>query len=141
MAQLDMYAEKLRVVLPAAPPNILDAYVKWAPWVIMVFGVFAILALFALLGLATVFLPLFTMFGGYSYGSSIVSEIVFALLFTGLDIVGGYMMWKGRITGWWLVGAVLVIYALQNLFTGAILGLIVTVLVAYLHLQVKLRYT
>jgi len=63
------------------------------------------------------------------------------LLLTALNIIGGYWMWKARINGWWLVSASLVVYAIQNLFTGAILGLIVCVLVAYIHLQVKPRYS
>jgi len=141
MAQLDTYAEKLRVQLPAAPEGLLSAYVKYAPWVIMVFGVFAFIGLLMLFGLAAVFAPLFTLFGGYSYGSSILTELVFALLLTALNIIGGYWMWKARINGWWLVSASLVVYAIQNLFTGAILGLIVCVLVAYIHLQVKPRYS
>jgi hypothetical protein len=141
MAQLDTYAERVRVQLPAAPDNVLDIYVKWAPWVIMVFGALAVIALLGLLGMTSVLLPLFTAFGGYRYGSSILSELVFSLLLAGLDIAGGYMMLKRRITGWWLVAAGLVVYAILDLFSAAVLGLIVTVLVAYLHLQVKPRYS
>jgi hypothetical protein len=140
MSQLDMYAEKLRVQVPAAPPNILDGYVKYAPWVSIVFGAFAALFLLGVLGLAALVSPLVMAFGGYRYGASAVETVFFALVLTVLDIFGGYLMLQRKLTGWWLVAAGLVVYVLQDLLSGALLGLLVTLLIAYIHIQVKPRY-
>jgi hypothetical protein len=140
MSQLDAYAERLRVQVPAAPPNILDGYVKYAPWVAMVCGAFAALALLALLGIAAVVSPLVMTFSSYRYGASLVEEVFFALVLSVADIVGGYLMLQRRLTGWWLVTAGLAVYLLQDLLTGAILALLVTLLIAWVHIQVKPRY-
>src|SRR5882672_8084304 len=82
MSQLDAYAERLRVQVPAAPENVLDGYVRYAPWVAMIVGAFAALALLTLLGIAAVITPLVMMFSGYRSGASFVEEIFFALLLT-----------------------------------------------------------
>lgn len=141
LSQLDTYAERLRVQVPAAPPNILEGYVKYAPWVAIVFGAFAALALLALMGLAALVSPFVMAFSGYRYGASLVEEVFFALVLTVLNIVGGYHMLQRKMTGWWLVSAGLVVYLLQDLLTASILGLLVTLLIAYIHIQVKPRYT
>ena len=39
LSQWDMYVERLRVQLPAAPEGLVNGYVRWAPWVAIVFGV------------------------------------------------------------------------------------------------------
>ena len=44
LSQMDTYAEKLRVMLPQAPPGLLDGYMKFAPWIAIVFGALAPLA-------------------------------------------------------------------------------------------------
>jgi len=141
LAQLDAYAERIRVQVPAAPPNILDGYVRFMPWVSMIFGAFAALALLGLLGAATVISPLMMTGGGYHYGASLFQEIFFALVLTVLDIVGGYFMLQRKMTGWWLMTAALAVYLVQDLATGALLGLLITLLIAYIHIQVKPRYT
>jgi hypothetical protein len=141
MSQLDYYAERLRVQVPAAPPNLLDGYVKYVPWVSIIVGAFAALALLALLGLAAVISPLVMTFSGYRYGASLVEEIFFGLVLTILDIIGGYLMLGRKLTGWWLVSAALVVYLLQDLLTASILGLLITLLIAYIHIQVKPRYS
>ena len=46
-----------------------------------------------------------------------------------------------RVTGWWIVAAGLVVYLIQDLFGGNVLGLIITLLVAYIHVQVRPRYS
>ena len=141
LSQLDVYAERLRVQVPPAPENILDGYVKYAPWVAMIFGAFAALALLALLGTSVLVSPFIYMFSGYRFGASLLEQLLFSLLLTVLNIIGGYLMMQKRMTGWWLVAGGLVVYVLQDLLTGAILSLLVTLLVAYIHIQVKPRYT
>jgi hypothetical protein len=141
MSQLDAYAERLRAQVPPASPQILDAYVRFAPWVAMVVGALAALALLALMGAAAAMTPFFSPFAGYRYGASIVEEIFFQLLLTVLDIVGGYLMLQRKLTGWWLVSAGLVVYLLMDVLTVSVLGLLVTLLIAWVHIQVKPRYT
>ncbi len=141
LSQLDIYAERLRVQVPAAPPNILDGYVRYAPWVSIIVGAFAALALLGLLGLAALVSPFIMAVSGYPYGASLVEEVFFALALTVLDIIGGYFMLQRKLTGWWLVSAGLAVYLLQDLLTASILGLLITLLIAYIHIQVKPRYT
>jgi hypothetical protein len=141
LSQLDVYAERLRVQVPPAPENILEGYVKYAPWVAMIVGAFAALALLALLGISALMSPLIFMFSGYRSGASLFEEILFSLLLTVLNIIGGYLMMQRRMTGWWLVAGGLVVYLLQDLLTASILSLLVTLLVAYIHIQIKPRYT
>ena len=60
-AQWDDYADRLRQQLPAAPPELLDGYVKWMPWVAIVLGAIGLFwsVVFGLLGaLITPFLVL-----------------------------------------------------------------------------------
>jgi hypothetical protein len=141
MSQLDTYAEKLRVQVPAAPPNILDGYVQFAPWVAMILGALAAVALVSLLGAAALLGSFVTMYAGYRSGGSLVELILFSLLLAVLDIVGGYLMLQRKINGWWLVSAGLVVYLLQDLLGGNLLGLLITLLVAWIHIQVKPRYS
>ena len=143
MSQWDAYVERLRVQLPAAPPNLLNGYVRWAPWIAIVFGVFGLLLLLALAGIGAALSPLLLLGGseGIRSGGSLFMSIVFGLLLAVLDIVGGYLMLKMRVTGWWIVAAGLVVYLIQDLFGGNVLGLIITLLVAYIHVQVRPRYS
>jgi hypothetical protein len=58
-----------------------------------------------------------------------------------LEIVGGYLMRQMRLMGWWLLAAGLIIGALNNLLSSSLPGLLITLAIAYVHLQVKPRYT
>jgi hypothetical protein len=140
MSQLDHYAERLRVQVPAAPPSLLDGYVKYVPWVSIVFGCFAAITLLALFGLASAAQAVASYYG-YRYGASYAEELLFGLLLTALDIVGGYLMLQRKLTGWWLVAGALVVYLLRDLVSASLLGLILVLAVAYVHIQVKPRYT
>lgn len=140
--QWDTYVERLRVQLPAAPEGLLSAYVRWAPWIAIVFGALALLFLIAALGLGAVLSPLLLLGGasGIRAGGSFFMAVVFGIVLTVADVVGGWLMLKMRVTGWWILALGLVVNALQELVTGNLLGLIVTLLIAYIHVQVRPRY-
>jgi hypothetical protein len=122
-SQWDEYAERARKQLPAAPEPLLDGYVRYAPWIAIVFGVLGVIG--SLVGgILTLGSPLFVL-----------------LLLNGvLDVVGGYWMLSRRLSGWWLLAIGLILGIISNLLGASILALIVTVFVAYVHLQVKPRY-
>jgi hypothetical protein len=141
--QLDTYAEQLRTKLPLPPPGLIDGYMSVAPWVFIVLGVFGVLGSLALMGLGAIFTPFLVLFGGaagVTYGGGIFLVVFVGLLGAILDIVGGYMMYQRRATGWWLIALSLLIGLISNLVYSSLLILIVYLLVAYIHLQVKPNY-
>jgi hypothetical protein len=142
MSQLDVYAERARVALPAAPPGLLDGYMRFAPWVAIIFGILAVLGSLALMGLGAVLSP-FLLFGGasgVSAGGALFLALIVGLLSAALEVVGGYLMLKRRITGWWVLALGMVVSLLTNLFGRSIITIIVVLLIAYVHLQVKPNY-
>ncbi len=139
-SQLDAYAEQIRVKLPAAPPGLLNFYMSVVPWLAIIFGVLLILiSLVAVVG-ATFLGPLLIMFGSPGTGLGLVVGSVIALLSSVLEVVGGWLMLQRKSTGWWLLAFGLVVSLLSNLFRGGILALIIVLLIAYVHLQVKPNY-
>jgi hypothetical protein len=137
-SQLDSYAEQLRVKLPAAPPGLLNFYMSWVPWIAIVFGVlFVVLSLIGLVA-STLFSVLGFMFGAPGIGL-VVSSII-TLIGSVLVLVGGLLMLQRKVTGWWLLAVGLVVGILNSLFHVSILFLIVDLLIAYVHLQVKPNY-
>jgi hypothetical protein len=49
-------------------------------------------------------------------------------------------MLQRRLTGWWLLALGMVVTFLSSLFGRSVLVLIVVLLIAYIHLQVKPNY-
>ena len=143
LSHWDTYVDRLRVQLPAAPEGLLNAYVRWAPWLAIVFGGLALILLLAATVLGAVLSPFLLLAGasGVRAGGEFFLTIVFGFVLTIVDIVGGIWMLRMRATGWWVVSLALVVYALQDLIGGNLLGLIVTLLIAYIHVQVRPRYT
>lgn len=142
--QWDAYAEQLRVKLPAAPEALLAGYVRWMPWVALVFGVLSVMLLlfFGLLG--AVMAPILAVFGGAAgiHGAEdFFLTVIVGLVLSGLDVAGGWMMRQRRLTGWWLLAIGLVIGALSDVLHLALFSLLVTLVIAYIHLQVKPRYS
>ena len=133
----DMYADRLRAMLPAAPEGLLAGYVTWAPWVAIVFGALGILGALAILGIGAAVLPFMTS-GSYYAGAFVVGLIAGAA--SVLELVGGILMRQMRLTGWWLLAIGLILGVLNNLFSAGIVGILVTLAIAYVHLQVKPRY-
>jgi hypothetical protein len=143
LSQMDTYAEKLRVMLPQAPPGLLDGYMKFAPWIAIIFGALGVLFSVLLLVLGTAMAPLAVLFGGTAganYTGALLLGLLVSVLINVLELVGGYMMLQRRLTGWWLIAVGMLVTVLQSLFGRSILVLIVVLLIAYVHLQVKPNY-
>ena len=140
MGQLDMYAERARVALPVAPPGLMNFYMSFVPWVSIIFGVlFALISLVALVG-STILGPLMIVLGSPGTGFGLFAGSVIALVGSVLDVIGGWLMLQRKATGWWIFALGLVIGLLSNLVRGSILSLIIVLLIAYVHLQVKPNY-
>jgi hypothetical protein len=142
MSQLDGYAEKARVALPAAPPGLLNGYMRWAPWIAIVFGAIGVIFSLLLLVFGAVLSPLLLFAGasGVSAGGALFLALAVSLISAALEFVGGYLMLQRRATGWWLLAVGLVVSFLSNLVRGSIIVLIFVALIAYIHLQVKPNY-
>jgi len=139
-SQLDSYAEQARVKLPAAPPGLLNFYMSWVPWLAIVFGVLGILiSLVALVG-STILGPLLVMFGSPGTGLGLIVGSLFSLASAALEFIGGWLMLQRKATGWWLLAGGLAVSLLTSLFRVSIVALIVVLLIAYVHLQVKPNY-
>ena len=141
--QLDTYADQLRVKLPLPPPGLVDGYMRFAPWIAIIFG--AIGALVLLVGLvgATFLTPLLVVLGGSAgvgYGGGVILSVIVGLAIAILELVGGYMMLQRRATGWWILAAGIVVNLLDHLLYTSLLFLIIWLLIAYIHLEVKPNY-
>ncbi|HLZ26748.1 MAG TPA: hypothetical protein VKV73_05445 [Chloroflexota bacterium] len=138
--QIDTYADRAREVLPAAPPGLLNGYMSFAPWVAIVFGVLGILiSLVALVG-SSILGPVLIMFGSPGTGFTLIVGSGIALISSVLELVGGWLMLQRKATGWWLLGFGLVVSFLSSLVHATVLSLIIILLIAYVHLQVKPNY-
>lgn len=121
----------------------LSAYVKFAPWLAIIFGVLGIHASLALFGLGAFLGPVLLLAGaeGIAAGGMAIVTGLIGLATSVLEVVGGYLMLKRRLNEWWLVALGLVLSLVTNLLSLSLLGLIITALIAYLHLQVRPRYS
>ena len=140
--QLEHYAERLHVRLPAAPLGLVEGYVRFAPWLAMVFGAFGLFGTFALFLVGTALSPILLLGGGSALHSGMGAFLVLALGLIGsaLEITGGYLMLRCRLTGWWMIGGALAISAANGLLTFSLLGTLLTLAIGYIHLQAKPRY-
>jgi hypothetical protein len=144
LSQWDVYVERLRAQLPEAPEALLNGYVRWAPWVAIVFGVMGLLSMLALLGLSAVLAPLFVLFGGFDgaqAGGQLIFSVLFGLVLAAAEVAGGNLMRQMRATGWWILAMGLVISVLTSLVRVSAVSLVLTLLVAYLHILVRPRYS
>jgi hypothetical protein len=139
-SQLDTAAEQLRVKLPLAPPGLLDGYMTIAPWVAMIFGgLFVVLGLFALVA-STVIGPLAFVLGLGTSGFGLVLGALLIILTSAIEFVAGWRMRQHRATGWWLLALGIVINTLNSLLHVSLIFLLIWLLIAYVHLQVKPNY-
>jgi hypothetical protein len=139
-SQLDSYAEQLRVKLPLAPPGLLNGYMAWAPWLAIVFGaLWVIISLVALVG-STFLGPLMILLGSPGTGFALLVGSVISLISAVLEVIGGWLMLQRKATGWWLLALGLTVSLLTSLFRVSILSLVILLLIAYVHLQVKPNY-
>ena len=141
-SQLEGYVEQLRSRLPAAPENLIDIYVSWAPWVAIVFGALGVLAFLVLSALTTVALPFLALAGasGIHAGGMALVESLIGIVISVIEIVGGIMMLQRRELGWWLLAFGIAVGILTNLLHVAVLSLVVTLLIAYIHIEARPRY-
>lgn len=143
ISQWDGYAEQLRKQLPPAPEGLLNLYVSWVPWLAIIFGAISLFLLVVAGLIFTAISPLFLLGGteGVSAGFGALLGLILGIAGAVLSLVGGYMMLKRRLTGWWLLAIGLIVGILTNLVHLAIIGLIIDLLIGYVHLQVKPRYS
>jgi hypothetical protein len=57
-----------------------------------------------------------------------------------IEFAAGWLMLHRRINGWWLLAIGIVINVISSLLHVSIVGLIIWLLIAYIHLQVKPNY-
>jgi hypothetical protein len=140
--QWDRYADDLRAKLPVAPEGLLNGYVRIAPWLAIIFGGISILFLLGVLLLGAALSPFLLLGGaaGLRAGGMLALTGFFGLVASGLDFVGGWLMLGRRLLGWWILALALAVSILTNLFSVSLFGLIISLLIAYVHLQVKPRY-
>ncbi len=142
--QWDDQLDRLRKQLPSAPDGVLNAYARWVPVLAIVFGVIGLfLGLLAVVGsiVGSVLLATFGGGSGAAHGFFwLVSSLLF-LIASVLGIAGGIRMRQGSVVGWWIIAATIVIGALGDLLAASILGLIIYDVIAWIHLQVKPRYS
>jgi hypothetical protein len=141
--QLDTYAEQLRSNLPVAPDGLINAYVVWAPWVAIVLGALGVLAFLALSVLSTVLIPIFALGGasGLNVGGFALIESVLGIAVSVAEIAGGVLMLQRRLLGWWILAFGLIIGLLTSLLHVAVLSLVLTLLIAYVHIEAKPHYS
>lgn len=141
-AQWDDYAERLRTKLPPAPESLVNGYVRFAPWIAIVIGAIGVLALLSLFALGAALTPLMA-FGGAEalrYGGAAMVGALVGAAASALDVLGGALMLRRRAAGWWILGIGIAISVLTNVVHVAIVGLAISLLIAYIHLQVKPLY-
>jgi len=141
-SQWDEYAERLRQQLPTAPESLIEIYVQWAPWIAMIFGAIGIILSIGFLFLGAVISPFLVLGGGSGVNAGIGLFVAIVLLAVSsiLELVGGYLMKAMSLTGWWLIAVGLGVGILQNLIHVSVFGLIITLLIGYVHIAVKPRY-
>ena len=73
-------------------------------------------------------------------GAGAFLAVAVGIVIAALEIIGGYLMLRRSLTGWWILAVGMVLSALNSLASIALLGLLITLAIAYVHLQVKPRY-
>ncbi|MFI5268350.1 MAG: hypothetical protein ACHQ7M_13335 [Chloroflexota bacterium] len=138
----DDYADRLRAKLPPAPESLLNGYVRFAPWIAIVFGAFGVVALLGLFLVGAALTPIFMLGGAaaVSAGGAAMFGALVGAAGSALDLVGGVLMLRRRLAGWWLLALGLAVSIVTNLLHVTILGLAISLLVDYIHLQVKPLY-
>lgn len=141
--QWEDYAEQLRQRLPEPPPGLQDAYVKWIPWLAIIFGAMGLLFMLLFLLLGAVIAPFLVLAGseGMKAGMEGIFSIVLGIVESALGLVGGWLMLRRSATGWWIYAVGLIIGAVSNLASFSIIGLAITLAIAWVHVHVRPRYT
>lgn len=143
MSRLDAYVSQFNQQVPSAPEGLLNAYVKWGPWLAIVFGVLGLIASLALFGLGAVLGPLLLLAGasGVAAGGMALVTGILGVVTGVLDVVGGYWMLRRQLNGWWLVAFAIALGLLANLLSVSLVGIVISALIGYVHLQVRPSYS
>jgi len=140
--QWEDYVERARVKLPEPPPGVMDAYVKWIPWIAIILGAigFIFTVLFGLLG--AVLSPFLVLAGaeGLRAGMSGLFAIVLSGIGSALSFIAGLKMRAMSSMGWWIYALCLAVWLVNDLVTFSVLGLIITLALAWIHIHVRPRY-
>lgn len=141
-SSLEAYIEQLRGKLPAAPEGLIAGYVRWAPWVAIVIGVLGVLAFLILSALTTIALPFLVLAGtaGLHAGGLALIGALLGIVVCAAEIVGGVLMLGRRQTGWWILAFGLAIALVSDLIGAALLSLVLTLLIAYVHVEARPQY-
>lgn len=142
-AQWDDSLERIRKQLPPAPEGLLSFYIRWVPWLAIVLSAISLVFLVFFGLLAAILTPFLAMSGasGMTAGLSAIVAIVLGIVYSVLGLVGGWQMRSMKLNGWWLLAAGLVISFVSDVLSLSILGIVIVLAVAWIHLQVKPRYT
>jgi hypothetical protein len=120
----------------------MDAYVKWIPWIAIIFGTigFIFTVLFGLLG--AVLSPFLVLAGaeGLRAGMSGLFAIVLGGVGSALSFIGGLKMKAMSSTGWWIYALCLAVGLVNDLVSFSMLGLVITLALAWIHIHVRPRY-
>jgi hypothetical protein len=140
--QWEDYVEQARTKLPEPPAGLMDAYVRWIPWIAIVFGALGLIftVLFGLLG--AVLAPFLALGGmdGMRAGMNGIFAVVLGGIGSLLGLVGGLQMRQMKANGWWIYGMCLVVSVVNDLASISLFGLVITLLINWLHISVRPRY-
>ena len=95
-----------------------------------------------LMGLGAMLTPLMIFGGGRAVGAegALFVALIVGLVSAALELVGGYLMLQRSATGWWLLALGMVVSLLTGLVQGGLVTVVLVLLIAYVHLQVKPNY-
>jgi hypothetical protein len=143
-SEWDAQLERIRQQLPQAPDGLQSFYVRFAPWLAIIFGIIGLIISLGATVLSFILAPLAVLFGGAhgaGTGLGLILGSLLLLIASIMELVGGVRMRQFRLTGWWFLAGSMAIQALLDIFNLAILSLIIAILIFYIHLAVKPRYT
>lgn len=140
--QWEEYVEQAREKLPAPPPNVMDIYCKWIPWIAIILGGIGFLFIVFVGLLGAVLLPFLALSGaeGVKAGFSTIFALVLGGISSALSFVAGWKMKQMNATGWWIFAVSLVISVLSDLVTFNMVGLLIALALAWIHVHVRPRY-
>jgi len=125
---------------PAMPTNIKELIVNLAPWLTLIFALISLPAILFVFGLGTLLAP-FSFLGGvragFNYGLSMI-VLAISVVLEFLSIPG---LFKRARQGWNFVYYSALVYALYNIVSFNVGGLIIGALISfYILFQVKEYY-
>ena len=77
---------------------------------------------------------------GVQAGITFVIASLVGVVTSILEVVGGFLMLRRSLLGWWILAVGLAIGILTNVFHVAVFSLVISLLIAYIHIEVKPAY-